>query len=211
MKNLLFVAIAYALLMLGSCGSDILAPIDPTVQAEEDSVIIVDYIAELGLTGRDSILSSGVHYVILDSGSGEFIDESDIVKFNYIGMTLSDTIFDTSIQEVADSIRVLVQEDTVGIEPSTIQQSLLLAFDEDRGFNPLEITYSASGWPFSGRFINGFESGLAASFRLVREGAKVLVVIPSGQAYGAFGSGVLIPPNTVIAFELFPVEVIKQG
>lgn len=210
MKNLVFILVAYFILMLGSCGSDVLPPIDPTVQAEEDSIIITNYISEIGLTGQDSILSTGVHYVILDSGSGEFIDESDIVDFNYIGMTLNDTIFDTSIQSVADSIRILVQEDTVGVEASVEQLSLLLAFDEDRGYRPLEVTYSASGWPFSGRFIRGFEDGLAASFRQMKVGGRVLIVIPSGQAYGALGSGFLIPPNTVIAFELFPVEVEKQ-
>ena len=103
MKNLVFILVAYFILMLGSCGSDVLPPIDPTVQAEEDSIIVANYISELGLTGQDSMLSTGVRYIILDSGSGESIDESDIVDFNYIGMTLNDTIFDTSIQSVADS------------------------------------------------------------------------------------------------------------
>ncbi len=196
--------------MLGSCGTEIEPPIDPAIQAAEDSATIVNYIDDLGLTGQDSILLTGVHYVILDSGDGEFIDESDIVKFHYLGKTLNDTIFDSSIKEIADSIRTLVQADTVGVEASLEQLSLLIAFEEDRSYEPFEITYTASGWPISGRFINGFEQGVSATFRNMKEGGRALIVIPSAQAYGQGGSGVLIPPNTVIAFELFPVDVVKQ-
>lgn len=205
----------YALLMLSSCGSNLIEIIDPAVQAEEDSLIILDYIEELGLTGQDSLLEDGVRYVILDSGSGEFIDESDIVTFDFTGMLLTDTIFDTSIEAIGDSIFLAVQEDTTGyaaagIEASNEQLGLLISFYEDRTYSPFELTYSSTGWSFAGNFISGFEDGIAATFRNMSVGGKALIVIPSGLAYGIVGSGLIIDPNTVIAFELYPTDVIKQ-
>ena len=211
MKNTLLAVGLFTLIMWTSCGDgNIFVEADPAIQAAEDSATIVNYIDDLGLTGMDSVLLSGVHYVILDSGDGQFIDESDIVSFDYIGRTLNDTIFDTSIKEIADSIRILVAEDTVGVEATLKQLSLLISFEEERSYEPFEITYAASGWPFAGRFIRGFEQGVSATFKLMREGGKALIVIPSAQAYGPGGSGVLIPGNTVIAFELFPLDVVKQ-
>lgn len=211
MKNLLLALGMFSIIMWTSCGDgNVFTPPDPAIQAAEDSAKIVNYIKDLGYSDLDSTLESGVHFVILDSGDGEVIDESDIVTFHYVGKLLNDTIFDTSIKKVADSIRIAVQADTVGIEASSIQLSLLNSFSASRPFNPYEITYSASGWPISGQFIDGFTDGVSATFRLMRVGGKSLIVIPSALAYGANGSGGLIQPNTVIAFELYPIKVIKQ-
>lgn len=189
-----------------------MTPTDPAIQAAEDSATIVNYLADLGLSDVNSVLESGVHYAVLDSGQSNTIDESDIVTFHYTGKLLSDTIFDTTIKEIADSIRVLVQEDTIGVDPTLIQSSLLLSFSEDRSYSPIQYTYSASGWTLStSGFIDGFNDGVSASLNGLRVGGKSLIVIPSAEAYGTRGSGALIGPNTVIAFELDVVEVVKQG
>ncbi|MEM0940862.1 MAG: FKBP-type peptidyl-prolyl cis-trans isomerase [Bacteroidota bacterium] len=195
-----------------SCGDgNVTITTDPAIQAAEDSATIVNYLSDLGYEGDEvNVTESGVRYVILDTGDGDSIDESDIVTFDYIGKLLTDTIFDTSIQEIADSIRLAVQEDTVGVDASNLQLSLLNTFSESREFEPFEITYSASGWPIAGQFIAGFTDGVSATFNKMNTNGSALIVIPSVEAYGTVGSGLLIPPNTVIAFEFFPIEVIKQ-
>ena len=212
MKDLLLVLGMFSVLMIASCGDgNVFITPDPEIQANEDSATIVNYLSDLGYEGDAvGVTESGVRYLILEEGDGVEIDESDIVTFHFIGYTLNDTIFDTSIQEVADSIRLAVQEDTIGVDASSIQLTLLSGFSENRNFAPVEITYSASGWPISGQFINGFSDGISATFNKMNVGGSSLVVLPSGEAYGTSGSGLLIPPNTVIAFELYPIGVVKQ-
>ncbi|MBC6427165.1 MAG: FKBP-type peptidyl-prolyl cis-trans isomerase [Ekhidna sp.] len=212
MKNRLFSIMLLSAILATSCGDgNVMIREDPSIQAAEDNTAIVNYINDLGYSDVDSVLSSGVHFVILDAGSSEIIDESDIVTFNYVGKLLNDTIFDTSIKKVADSIRTVVEENTAANgDTLDIELAILSAFDEDRAYKPFEIVYSASGWTIDGKFIDGFTDGISATFRLLRVGGSALIVIPSAEAYGTQGSGLLIKPNTVIAFELFPTAVEKQ-
>lgn len=211
MKDLLLVLALFSAIMWTSCGDgNVLIVTDPAVQAADDSATIVNYLADKGLTDRAVKLESGVYYVILERGTGDSIDESDIVSLNYTGKLLNDTIFDTSIREVADSIRAAVEADTVGVDASTIQLNILITFSDLRTYEPFEFTYSASGWTITGQFIAGFTDGISASLKEMQEGGRSLIILPSGQAYGSVGSG-LIPPNTVIAFELYPIRVIKQS
>ena len=211
MKNLFFSSLLSSIILGSSCvGGEIAEQIDPSIQITEDSVTIINYIEDLGFSNIDSALASGVHYVILDSGDMEPIDESDIVTFDYIGKLLNDTIFDTSIEEVADSIRTSVEANITEGDTLDVEFALLNTFNEDRNYEPFEDVYSATGWTIRGDYINGFSDGLSASFRHLRVGGSVLIVIPSAEAYGSSGSGFLIEPNTVIAFELFPIAVIKQ-
>ena len=129
MKNFILILGLISVIVWTSCGGDnILVQPDPSVQAAEDSATIVNYITDLGLSDKDSMLTSGVYYIVLDSGEADTIDESDIVTFHYTGKLLNDTIFDTTIQEVADSIRLAVQADTVGVDASVTQLSLLASF-----------------------------------------------------------------------------------
>ena len=78
-----------------------------------------------------------------------------------------------------------------------------------------EFTYSETTWTtdefiIGFPLISGFRIGFASSLKGVRLGGSTLIVLPSSQAYGTFGSGILIDPNEVIAFELHPVELIRQ-
>ena len=213
MKNLFLALSLFSGIIWISCGGpEIITPIDPSIQAAEDSATIVNYLDDLNLLGMDSMLATGVHYVVLDSGDSNAIDESDIVSFNYTGMLLSDSIFDTTIEEIADSIRIAVEAGITPGDTSITEFTYLLSFSEERTFSPIEYTYSGSGWTLgSVGFIPGFTSGVSASFNGLKSGGSTLILIPSAQAYGTRGSGVLIGPNTVIAFKLEVIDVIKQG
>ena len=222
MKKLLLGIGGLSLLATLSCGDgNIFEPEDPAVQAAIDSALIVNYLADLGYEGDQvGITASGVRFVVLDSGEvvgdpiSTTIEDGDIVTFNYTGKTLLDTIFDTSIRKVADSIRMAV-ESTLDGDTSNIQSALLSSFSEDSDYNPFQFTYSRGSWTTGQNIIgfsliSGFREGFGSSLYKVRVGGKTLIVIPSGQAYGASGAGVLIGSNEVIAFELYPIELTKQ-
>ena len=66
------------------------------------------------------------------------------------------------------------------------------------------------GKPFEfyiGNMIPGWNEGM----ELMRPGAKALFLIPSALAYGEKGFGKVIPPNTVLAFEVELLEVEQRG
>lgn len=214
MREKLLVCIITSVAFLISCGDgNVIVPTDPAVQREKDSLEIIDYfiLNDYPIT-EETVTPSGVRFVILDEGSGAMIEESDIITFDYTGKLLSDTIFDTSIEHVADSIREAVEADTVGkpVSEVSLQIDILAVFNEDRTYRPLVETYSKSGWPMQGSYIRGFQDGISASFGSMKIGGNVLIVIPSGEAYGTSGSAPLIEPNSVIAFELYPREITKQ-
>ncbi|MEM6642225.1 MAG: FKBP-type peptidyl-prolyl cis-trans isomerase [Bacteroidota bacterium] len=212
MKNFLLVGGLLSAIIWSSCGTNVLERPDPDVQAATDSAIIINYLSDIGLLGQDSMLENGVHFVILDEGDSLQIEDSDIVTFDFTGKLLNDTIFDTSIQPVGDSILREVQADTAGItEISNTQLALLNSFPETRTYSSIEFTYTPSGWTLGANtYIAGFSSGITAALNGLQVGGSALIVIPSRLAYGVQGTGILIPPNTVVAFEIYPVEVKKQ-
>ena len=195
-----------------SCGdTNVIIQPDPAIQRTEDSIIIINHLFDLGYEENEiGATVSGVRYVIVDSGNMESIDESDHVTFDYVGKLLNDTIFDTSIRDVADSIRMKVEQNITQGDTLDVEFALLSSFSENRTFNAFQITYSSTGWPFPREFIRGFADGIAATFNKMKVGGSALIVIPSGEAYRETGSGFFIPGNTVIAFELYPTKVSKQ-
>jgi len=60
---------------------------------------------------------------------------------------------------------------------------------------------------YIGNMIPGWNEGM----ELMRPGAKALFLIPSALAYGEKGFGKVIPPNTVLAFEVELLEVEQRG
>lgn len=204
-----FLAIVISFLLLACGDGNVVVQVDPDIQLEKDSIAIAEFMIEKGYEDYQTT-PAGVRYIILETGSGEPIDESDFVTFDYTGMLLSDTIFDTSVKSVGDSIRAHFLEDSVGLADKSLHEIFLSSFWEERSYSPYEITYSSSGWTIEGQFINGFTDGVSVTFNKMNVGGRAIIAIPSGLAYGTNGSGALIPPNTPIAFELMPVEVIKQ-
>lgn len=198
MKKGLF-AVITAVILAGCGDGNVVIQVDPDIQLAEDSTIIADYMLEKGYEDYKTT-TSGVRYLVLDEGTGTDIDESDIVTFDYIGMLANDSIFDTSIKAIGDSIRNV--ED--------IPDKFANSFPESRIYNPFTITYSSSGWTINGQFVQGFSDGVSASFKEINVGGRVVIAMPSVLGYGVRGSGLLIPPNTVLLFELYPTDITKQ-
>lgn len=198
MKNIFFALVLAA--FIAACGDgNVVIQVDPAIQLEVDSAVIADYMEEKGYT--DFVTTDlGVRYVILEEGTGTAIDESDIVTFDYIGVLTNDSIFDTSIKAIGDSIRNV----------ENIPDKFTSTFTETRIYSPFTITYASSGWTIDGQFVAGFSNGVSATLREMNVGGRSLIVMPSSLAYGTTGSGLLIPANTVIAFEILPTDVIKQ-
>ena len=119
-------------------------------------------------------------------------------------MTLGDTIFDTSIKEVNDSLKAYYEEN-----PFLIGDDTVTLFSRTE-FEPFFIVYSSSGWTTPAGLISGWGEGIAASFKHVGEDGRVLIAIPSRSAYAGTGVGVFIGPNTPIAFELIIEKVEKK-
>ncbi|MEQ8905391.1 FKBP-type peptidyl-prolyl cis-trans isomerase [Ekhidna sp.] len=209
-KGLLGILVGFILLACGD--GNVVVQVDPDIQRTKDSIAIAEYLYMKGFLDEEiGNTTNGVRYVILDSGSSvqaERIDESDHVDFNYIGKTLGDTIFDTSIQELGDSLKQHYEEN-----PYITDTGDTVAVFTRLEYEPWFITYSASGWSIptgQGGFIHGFAEGIAATFKYMGLEGKVLIVIPSGLAYGSSRAGVFIDPNTPIAFELYPIKLTKQ-
>jgi len=202
------------MIFLGCGEVNIATPFDINVQRRADSTLIADHFLEKGYPINDeTITRAGVRFIILDQGIGDKINESDIVSFDFTGFLLNDTIFDTSYEEIADSIRLAIEEsitnrgDTIG---TLFEESILNSFREDKAYQPFNITYSASGWTIRDLFIRGFTDGIGATFKKMGVNGKALIFIPSDLAYSTLGRFPLIDPNAVIAFELSPVEITKQ-
>lgn len=69
--------------------------------------------------------------------------------------------------------------------------------------------FDASGatpFPFTigiGKVIAGWDEGIA----LLRKGGKATLLVPSALAYGVFGAGNAIPPNTPLRFEVELIDI----
>ncbi len=118
-------------------------------QAETDHNLILNYVSSHNLKGE--FTSSGLYYVIQDSGTAKHPTLSSNLNVNYKGYFLDDKIF-------------------------------------DQGNN---VKFPLSG------VIKGWQEGL----KLIGEGGKIKLLIPSALGYGNTQSG-SIPPNSVLGFDV---------
>lgn len=209
-KGLLAIFVGFILLACGD--GDVIIQEDPRIQFLKDSTLIAEYLNENGYDENQiGNTESGIRYVILDSGNLVSIDESDIVSYDYVGKFLSDSIFDTNIEVIADSVRTALLEDSVGLADKSVHEAFLIQFPENREYRSLVITYTSNGWtsPSGDGVVDGFFEGIEATLKYMKTGGEVLIVVPSAQGYGVSGRG-LIPSNTVLAFNIYPVAVTKQ-
>jgi len=114
-------------------------------------------------------------------------------------------IFNETFGDIKPSLAQVVTVDYVGflldgtvfdtsIEQVAIDNGI---FSESRVYEPFEFTVGA------GQVIRGWDIGIP----MMGIGDKATLLIPSGLAYGPFGSGSLIGPNAVIAFDAELVEI----
>ena len=180
--------------LLQACGDDGIIEL-PTSDDyfQEDVEKITEYIAEKGYSNVDTT-ESGVRYVIFETGDGEPIEFNDIVSMDYVGMYLDDTVFDTSIESVA------------------IVKDILI---ESRTYEPTIFTHTASGWAIAPLFVSGFGEGTTAALKKMNVGGSARLMIPSPLGYGSNGrinadGSYAILPNSVLVFDIYPVNVRKQ-
>ena len=58
--------------------------------------------------------------------------------------------------------------------------------------------------------VNGVIPGWTEALQLMKMGGKYRVWVPSKLAYGARGAGKMIGPNTLLIFDVEPLEIVKE-
>ncbi len=186
--------LAAAVIAVEACGDDGIIDVPSNNEIlEEDIEEINQYVLDKGYGDVVDTTESRVRYVILKEGAGEPIEFNDIVSVNYVGMFVDDSVFDTSIESVAIASDIHV---------------------ESRIYEPLVFTHTASGWAMSSLgFIQGFNDGTTEVLKELNVGGSARIIIPSPLGYGSSaqvtGSGIVIPANTILVFDLYPVKVRK--
>ena len=120
--------------------------------------------------------ASGLEYVITQKGNGKKPVAGNQIYIHYAGFLENGTLFDTSIEEVAQQFGKF--------DPARAQQ---------QGYQPIQFQAGKKEGLIPG-FIEGVEQ--------LSYGDKAVLFIPSHLAYGATGAGGVIPPNANIIFEI---------
>lgn len=179
-KNRIFVlTTALSVGLFASCISD-----DETTEVvfEEDLRKIADYVDNSSIVPLKEVTvgESGVTMLFTEVNDGGLAPVvGDSLMVDYTGYLLDGTVFDTSIEQVARDNNV---------------------HNPNRDYAPFPIVLGYSD------VIGGWHIALSQ----MKEGEKATVLIPSIYGYGPRGSSNgAIRPNTVLAFDLELVEVIK--
>jgi cyclophilin family peptidyl-prolyl cis-trans isomerase len=127
-----------------------------------------------------TITPSGLAYKITEKGSGVKPANGTTFYFHYAGYFEDGTLFDSSYEEI---------NKTYG------------KFDANRA---AQNGYQA--FPFEAGKKDGMIPGFIEGLDKMTFGDKAVVFIPSNLAYGERGAGGVIPPNTMLVFELEMLE-----
>ena len=146
MTNFLkFVFLTAIIVFFSSCKEEDRCEIDPQScfeeQLEKDLTLIQDYVEENNL---DAIVhSSGLHLVRTKVGEGDSAINGQILTVDYVGRFLDGTVFDTSIDSVAEAEGV---------------------FDETKTYEPLVFKLGArnviAGWDIAFRYFAEGSEGI---------------------------------------------------
>ena len=123
---------------------------------------------------------SGLAYKIIEKGTGVKPANGTTFYFHYAGYFEDGTLFDSSYEEVCKSYG---------------------KFDANRA---AQNGYQA--FPFEAGKKDGMIPGFIEGLENMAFGDKAVVFIPSNLAYGERGAGGVIPPNTMLIFELEMLE-----
>lgn len=214
--------IAGALAFLVDCGSP--DPVVPAInQYPIDSVIIADYINEKGYDHakldtaksvvarfsdvRGEYRSSGpIIYMILDEGDGDSLENDDIVSFYY------------TLSLVNDSVKLTNN-------PTVAKENDILGENNEAFFKSVKYTLSntiATVPTLHDRFMNdSFKVGVLSTMKKLRVGGRARFIVPSTIAFSNYdysyiisvngeSKTVLIPANSVIVADIYPVFVRKS-
>ncbi len=178
--------IASAALIFGA--ASFVSCIDPDQTQEvifqNDLAAIEEYIAENPLPGAKefSIETEGIYMfweVSVDPEVNDQILRYDTVTVNYTGKLLDNTVFDTSVEQVAKDNDI---------------------FNSSKTYEPLELWLGSS--------TKGAISGFEYATSLMRVGEKATVIFPSRLGYGSYPPQG-IPVNSPLVFEIELIEVIN--
>lgn len=137
--------------------------------------------AYLDSIGLDAMTrEEGFSYVINEEGNGPYPITNDIVSVNYTGRILSGNYFDSNIKEMALELGLY---DTLR-EP----------------YEPIQFVVGRRD------VIEGWDK----SIRFLKEGSKATLYISSPLGYGPAGRGDVIPPNSILVFDIELLTVTQR-
>jgi hypothetical protein len=215
----------FSLMILMACGPQFEEIFDADEQLAIDIELIEDYIAAKGYTDYDT-LDNDLRALVLDVGAGEPIEPLDIISFHYVGIFLNDTIFDTSIkqlaydQDLANIIDTTYQKNDDGsIKLDDEGNKLVSSINYTPGYFPIyfstrnytttKTTHTTSGWATQQALagtVAGYPPAVNYALFNCNIGGRALVFLPSGQAYGDNRNPSFKRfRNRVLMFEIRPV------
>ena len=127
--------------------------------------------------------ASGLQYVITEKGKGPKVTTTNKARTHYAVYFSDGRLLETSNAAIAEALDLLDK-----------------AREAAGGYQPIPANVSKEA-----QMITGFKEGL----RLLRQGDKATLFLPSSIAYGKRGTRG-IPPNTDLVFEIEIVEVVQD-
>ena len=225
LKLVICIACLLVLTIIMSCGPQFEEAFDADEQLAIDIELIENYLAIKGYTDYDT-LDNDIRALVLDEGIGEFIEPNDIITFHYLGIFLSDTIFDTSIAEIAfeqdttsrvgdivfeyiDDVLSLDMNGLPVISEITYKENYSPIYNSTRTYSNSKTTHTQSGWFTDQLLSSGYISGYAPAVNYAlfncKIGGRSLALIPSYMAYGNNPTYKDLR-NKVLMFEIRPVQ-----
>lgn len=231
-RNLVAATVAISIVSLMGCSQD--KGVDLTTSIQQASYGI-------GLNMGQSLAQDGLNDLDIDalklgmqdalSGSAARIDEKDIIAaFGELQSELEERANETAQanqQAAVDYLAENAQRDGVIITDSGLQYEVLESGDAD-GAQPSAADVVSVH--YEGKLVDGtvFDSsisrgepidlpvgqvipGWVEALQLMRVGDKWKVTIPSELAYGEASPSPLIPPNSVLVFEMQLLGIQNEG
>ena len=174
---------AQVLTMVGEClevftDQSEIQPWMDAPQYTKDYELIDQYLADNNIEAQ--IAENGLRYVVKEAGNGTKPQAGEAIRVHYAGYLLDGTLFDTSIESVAEA--------NDRIQPGRV-------------YEPLEFNVGA------GMVIRGWDEGLLL-FEEGGSGT-IYIPSPMAYGPRGAGGGV-IPPNAVLKFDVELVEIVKK-
>ena len=157
---------------------------DIEIAAEKRAKINKQTVEKFGaLKAKAKKTASGLQYVITEKGKGPKVTTTNKARTHYAVYFADGRLLETSNAAIAEALDLLDK-----------------AREAAGGYQPIPANVSKEA-----QMITGFKEGL----RLLRQGDKATLFLPSSIAYGERGTRG-IPPNADLVFEIEIVEVVQD-